>query len=59
LFTVIAAIPDLPFEFAATCVEPTERAVTTPVDDTVAMAESFTDQTIGASGNSLPVASCT
>jgi hypothetical protein len=59
LFTVMAAIPDLPLELAATCVLPTARAVTTPVDDTVAIAESRTDQTIEASGRSFPAASCT
>jgi hypothetical protein len=59
LFTVIAAIPDFPFALAATCVEPTARAVTTPVVDTTAIAGSFTDHTTDASGRSLPVASCT
>jgi len=59
LFTVIAATPDLPFALAATCVEPTARAVTTPMGDTLAIAESFTDQTTDASGSNLPVASCT
>src|SRR4051812_15554132 len=49
LFTVIAAMPDLPFEFAATWVVPTAFAVTTPDVDTLAIAASFTDQTMGAS----------
>ena len=59
LFTVIAAMPDFPFELAATWVVPTAFAVTTPEDDTLAIAASFTDQTIGASGRIFPVASWT
>src|SRR5512143_338343 len=57
--TVIAAIPDLPFELAATWVAPAARAVTTPIDDTLAMAVSLTDQTMDTPGIVLPVASCT
>ena len=38
--TVIAAIPDLPFAFAATCVVPTATPVTTPDEETLAIFES-------------------
>src|SRR4051794_20456775 len=55
----MAAIPDLPFAFAATCVVPTARPVTTPDDETRATFGSWTLHKTETPLIVFPVASCT
>src|SRR6185436_5858489 len=57
--TVIAAMPDFPFAFAATCVEPMAIPVTTPDEETLAILESSTDHKTGTPLTNFPSASRT
>jgi len=54
--TVIAAIPDLPPTFAATCVVPSVSPVTTPAGEMLTMSESFTVHTTAMPLTGLPSA---
>jgi hypothetical protein len=57
LFTVIVAVPLAVPDVAVIVAVPAPTALTTPLDDTVAIAASLLDQVIGAPEMTLPPAS--